>query len=188
MARKMKAKRPVKRKKKAVRIETPRLNSTGRKIRNTKRAFWLDGVHAYLRRKRANPAIIERCDAKLRSGEYRYVATSDDVEIYEISEDSPLRRKKLDLSEMPLKAIERAIVRAACDEDWRLYYDAVSEYAHRHKVSDLPLATSQKMYQTAMRYLELRIMRRGGPTPMRIQAELAGIRKQRTGTRLFLPH
>lgn len=171
------------------RIETPRENTTGRKVRNAnKRAFWIDGVNAHLRRKKANPAIIERTDEKVRKGEYKHVRTSDDVEIYEIAEWSPLRRKKVNVSEMSEKALEKAIVRAACKEDWRLYYDAASELAYRYKNSELPQATAQLQYQTQMRYIEHRIMRRGGPTPMRIQSELASIRKQRTGTRIYLPH
>jgi hypothetical protein len=39
-----------------------------------------------------------------------------------------------------------------------------------------------------MQYLELRIMRRGGPSPFEIENELRAIRKQRTGTRIYLPH
>jgi len=170
----------------APRIEVPRVKG-GRKIKNTKRAFWTDGENAYLRRKRANPAIIERTDSKVKTGEYTHVRTSDDVQVYEIAEWSKLKRKALNLTEMSMKTIERHIVKAACAEDWKLYYDAVSEYAHRHKDTDLPQGTSQLMYQQSMAYLEHRIMRRGGPTPMRIQAELSGIRQARTKSRLYLP-
>lgn len=182
------AKAEPKRKEKAAapRIEVPKVKA-GRKIRNTTRAFWTDGENAYLRRKRANPAIIERTDAKVKTGEYKHARTSDDVEIYEIAEWSKLKRKALNLTEMSMKSIEKHIVKAACAEDWKLYYDAVSEYAYRHKSGDLPEGTSQLMYTQSMAYLEHRIMRRGGPTPMRIQAELQGIRTQRTGTRLFVP-
>lgn len=170
------------------RIETPRANTTGRKIRNTTRAFWSDGVNAYLRRKRANPAIIKRTDDKTKSGEYTHVKTSDDVEIYEIAEWSPMRRKRVSLDEMPLMRIEATIIRSACKADWRLYYDAVSEYAHRFKNGSLPPNTAEMILQQQMRYIEHRIMRRGGPTPMMIHHELGKIRRERTGTRIYLPH
>jgi hypothetical protein len=64
----------------------------------------------------------------------------------------------------------------------------VSEYAYRFKNGGLPAGTAEMMLQQQMRYIEHRIMRRGGPTPMRIHSELAGIRKQRSGSRLYLPH
>jgi len=169
------------------RVEVPRV-AAGRKIKNTSRAFWTDGTNAHLRRKRANPAMVERVDAKVKAGEYRHVRTSDDVEIYEIAEWSSLRRKKLDISQMPITRVEACIVRSACKGDWALYYDAVSEYAHRYKHGSLPSNTAEMMLQQQMRYLELRIMRRGGPTPMMIHNELSKVRKARTGTQIFLPH
>jgi len=170
-------------------IETPRMKDGGVKRKgNTKRNFWTDGTHAYLRRKKANPEIVKRTDEKVRKNEYVHVKTSDDVEIYEISDWSPLRRKRLDLTEMSLKAVERAIVRSACDEEFRLYRDACEEYARRILGTDLPDGTKRVMFQTQMAYLERRIMRRGGPSPMRIQQELQSVRKERTGTRIYLPH
>lgn len=170
-------------------IETPRLKDGGVKRKgDTKRAFWTDGTHAYLRRKKANPEIIKRTKAKADKGEYVHVKTSDDVEIYEIAEWSPLRRRKLNLSEMPVKRIEREIVNAACKEDWRLYRDAAEEYANRLLNTDLPPEIARLMFTTQMQYMERRIMRRGGPSPMRIQQELAGVRKDRTGSRIYLPH
>lgn len=170
-----------------IRIETPRLKGGEAKTKNTRRAFWTDGIHAYLRRKRANPGIIERTAAKVKAGEYKHVKTSDDVEIYEISDDSPLRRRKLDVVDMPIGQVEREIVTAACKRDWRLYYDAVSELTYRYKNGDLPSGTAELILQQTMQYLHLRISRRGGPGDVEIGQALAGIRKERTGRRVFLP-
>jgi hypothetical protein len=170
-----------------VHIETPRLKGGDGKTKNTRRAFWTDGTHAYLRRKKANEGIAARTDAKVKAGEYRHVKTSDDVEIFEIADDSPLRRQKLDVSEMPLGQIEREIVAAACKRDWPLYYDAVSELAHRYKNGDLPSGTAETILQNTMQYLHVRILRRGGPSDVEIGQALAGIRKARTGKRVFLP-
>jgi hypothetical protein len=161
-------------------IEVPRLKVEGRKPkRNTHRAFWIDGVHAYLRRKKANQAIIERVDKHVKSGDYRHVRTSDDVEIYEISDTSPLRRRKIDMTELTDSALERVIVKYACKHDYKTYYDAVSELAHRIK--------SGIVQNDRGELIELRIMRRGGPTPMAIQQELKAIREKRTGSKIFLP-
>lgn len=170
-----------------IRIETPRLKGGEAKTKNTKRAFWTDGTHAYLRRKKANPGIVERTDKKIKAGEYRHVKTTDDVEIYEISDDSPLRRRKLSVSEMPDTQVEREIVVAACKRDWRLYYDAVAELAYRYKNGGLPQATAEMILQQTMRYLHLRIHRRGGPSEVEIGQALTAIRKERTGRRVFLP-
>lgn len=179
-------------------IEVPRLKVEGRKPkRNTTRPFWIDGVHAYLRRKKANPGIIERVDKHIKAGDYRHVRTSDDVEIYEIADESPLRRRKLDMTELTDQNLERAIVKSACKHDWPIYYDAVAELAHRLKSGlvqngkgewiELPEGTRMLIFQQTMQYIELRIMRRGGPTPMMIAQELKGIRQKRQGTQIFLP-
>lgn len=180
------------------RIEVPRLKAEGRKAkRNTNRAFWIDGVHAYLRRKKANPGIRERVDKHVKSGDYRHVRTSDDVEIYEISDTSPLRRRKIDMTELTDSALERMIVKYACKHEYKTYYDAVSELAHRIKAGmiqndrgewmELPEGTRQLIFQQTMQYIELRIMRRGGPTPMMIANELKGIREKRSGSQIYLP-
>jgi hypothetical protein len=168
-------------------VETPLLKGGEGKTKNTGRAFWTDGTHAYLRRKKANPGIIERTDGKVRRGEYRHVKTSDDVEIYEISDDSPLRRKKLALTEMTDTAVERSIVVSACERDWKTFYDAVGELSYRYKNGGLPQGTSELILQQTMQYLHLRISRRGGPSPGEIGRELAGVRKSRTGSQVFLP-
>lgn len=168
-------------------IETPRMTRETN-VKKSNRAFWTDGAHAFLRRKKANPAMRERVNEKVKKREYTHVKTSDDVEIYAIAEWSPLYRRQLNLQQISTMRIESHIIRAACKGDWRLYYDAVSEYAHRHKNSQLPSATGEMMLQQSMRYLEHRIMRRGGPTPMMIHHELSKIRKERTGAQIFLPH
>ena len=170
-----------------IRIETPRLKGGEPKTKNTRRAFWTDGTHAYLRRKKANPGIIERTDAKVKGGEYRHVKTTDDVEIYEISDDSPMRRRKLAIGEMTDTMIEREIVVCACKRDWRTFYDAASELAYRYKNGGLPQNTAEMILQNTMRYLHLRIHRRGGPSEVEIGQALAAIRKERAGTRIFLP-
>ncbi len=168
------------------RIEHPRLKGGEGKTKNVKRAFWTDGTHAFLRRKKANPGIIERTAAKVKSGDYKHVRTTDDVEIYEISDDSPLRRKHLTINEMTDTAVEREIVISACGRDWKTYYDAVAELCYRYKNAGLPEGTSGMILQQTMRYLHLRIHRRGGPSEVEISRELAGIRKERTGSRMFL--
>lgn len=166
-------------------IEVPRLKGGEGRTKNTKRGFWIDGTHAYLRAKKATPAMKERVAQKVKTGEYRHVKTTDDVQIFEIADDSPLRRKPLDISQLSASQIELAIVKSACARDWRLYYDAVSELGFRLK-NELPAGTAHKVLQDLMKYLHLRIARRGGPNDFEIARELAGIRKQRSGRQIFL--
>lgn len=178
----------------AARIETPRIDEGKRKVSNKNvRAFWTDGANAYLRRKKASPAMCERVDEKVRKGEYTHKATTDDVEVYTIADWSNLRRRQVDLADCSAIKLEGYIVRAACKHDYRLYYDAVSEYAYRLKNATsngvpIPQATAEMILQQSLAYLEQRIFRRGGPSPMTIQAELNKIRKARTGTQIFLRH
>jgi hypothetical protein len=177
------------RKKSDIRIVQPKLKGkewAKNPLKGTKRGFAIDGTHAFLRRRTANSLIAERTDNKARKGEYRHVGTFDDVEVYEISEDSPLRRKKQDLGELSIESIEKAIILAACKREWRLYYDAVSELAYRYKNSNLPGETSETILQTTMKYLHLRILRRGGPSDFEIANNLASIRKERTGRQIYM--
>ena len=178
------------RKAKAPRIEGVRLKHEWEKnpLKGSKRAFAIDGTHAFMRRAKANPSIIERTEAKARSGEYRHVGTFDDVEVYEIADDSPLRRKKKNLAELTIPRIEAEIVRAGTKRDWKLYYDATAELAYRYKNGDLPVATAHTMLQSTMKYLHQRILRRGGPSEFEIGAALKDVRKQRTGSTLYVPH
>jgi hypothetical protein len=152
------------------------------------RAFKIDGERLYLRRAKCNKAFLERVADKIRSGEYKHHETTDDVEVYEIAEWSPMRRKQVDITEMTNGQIEQAIIQSACARDFKLYYDACAELAYRYKGGDLPEGTAKMIFTNVMQYLELRIMRRGGPSPFEIENELRAIRKQRTGTRIYLPH
>lgn len=172
-------------------------NTTGRRTRrpiSRTRMHWTDGVNWYLRRKACAPeangtphAIVLRTQQKVDAGELTYVRTYDDVEVYEIATDSKLRRRPLQLNQMTPDAIVRVIVTAACSREWRLYYDAVQELSYMLKNSELPAPQAHQILQNTMKYLHMRIARRGGPNDYEIRRELASVRTDRTGSRIFLP-
>lgn len=179
-------------------VTTTRTNTTGRKLKrppSRTRMHWHDGVNWYLRRKMcqaessgAPHAIIVRTQQKVEAGELTYVRTDDDVEVYEIARDSKLRRRgRVALNEMTPEQVAGVIVRSGCARDFRLYYDAVTELSYMLKNSDLPGPQAHMVLQSWMRYLQTRIMRRGGPSEFEIARNLEEIRKERTGSKLFLP-
>lgn len=173
---------------KTIRIERPRLeggDNPRNPMKHAKRAYYCDGTHVYLRRKKANPGIIDRIAKQIKAGDLKHVRTDDGVETYAVDESSPLKRKHLSLQDMTPMQLEQQIIQAACKRDWRLYYDAVSEMAYQYKNS-LPANTADLAYQSTMQYLHLRIGRRGGPNDAEINRELKNVRAQRSGTQIFL--
>jgi hypothetical protein len=153
-----------------------------------KQNFRIDGQRLYIRRKLCNEGFLQRVDDKILAGEYKHIETSDDVEIYEINDASPMRRAVM--HHLTQKDVERAIIESACKRDFQLYHDACSELATRFRSvngEDLPTEMARTLYVDAMKYLELRIMRRGGPSPFEIQRELAAINQKKRGRTIVIP-
>lgn len=185
---------------KPTRIEAPKLKGGDRKrspLQGTKRAFAIDGTHAFLRRKRANPAIIERTAAKVEAGEYRHVATFDDVEVYEIADSSPLRRKKMDLSQLSVDSLVKLAVDAVAGKrkdgglkapDFKLYRDIVEElYSKVREEGHMPAFAAAEC-ERLVKYITFRSLRRGGPSQFAISHALGELRKQRSGRSVYLAH
>lgn len=154
-----------------------------------KQNFRIDGTRLYVRRKSCNEGFLQRVDDKILAGEYKHVETSDDVEVYEINDASPMRRAVV--SSMTMRGVEAAIIGAACKRDFQLYHDACSELAVRYRTNgqgeELPTELGRTLYIDHMRYIELRIWRRGGPTPIEIERELGAINAKKRGRAIVIP-
>lgn len=160
-----------------------------RKGINGEKGFRFADGCLYLRRAKATPNFLEAVTKKIRSGEYVHRETTDDVEVYEIAEWSPMFRGKVTLGEMPIRSVEMAIVLAACERDFKGYRDAAEELARRYKGGEvstgsgepLHLGAALQEYQRTMLYLEQRILRRGGPSGVEIQMRLRDLNAAKRG-------
>jgi hypothetical protein len=162
-----------------------------RKLANTdSRSFWYQGNKLHLRRAKANPAFNERVDERVGLGDYIHIATTGDVEVYEIPARSALHKAELGLGVLTNKAVEQTIVQAACALDWKLYRDAAQEFAKRQRYTgsgeELHQATAMFIFQREMKHIEARILARGGPSPVEIQMRLRELQAQKRG-RVIVP-
>lgn len=162
------------------------------------RIWGCDGNYVFFRPKRmidgvftqvANPAAMERHERFLRLGHYKYIGTSDDVQVFEVTELSPFKRKFGSLMEMATGQVKRAAIMAAVKREWPVYVDALEELAVRIKsgagqqISDGqgPGVLHQNQWNEMLRYIEIQIQMRGGPTPEECALNLQRIRIARNG-------
>ena len=182
----------AKRKAKKTKAE-PRVKSVAGIPREAARKFgpgriWgCDGEFVFFRPKRmvdgvftqvANPEAMERHQRFISKGDYTYIETQDDVQIFRVNAQSPMARKGCSLLEATVGAVRRAVILAACNRDWPLYVDALQELANRVKSNDPgPLGANQ--WKELLSYVENMISMRGGPTPAECGAQLQNVRAKR---------
>lgn len=170
--------------------ETRRMKAMTKRLLGKSRTWCCDGEYVLLRRKQANPATLQRHEDFIAKGEYAYVATYDDVEVYKLQPASPFRRKEpIDLTSLDDYNLRRTIARAACRRDWVTYVDALEEIAGRIKGRYDP-AFGQQVFLDVLADIELMIERRGGPGQTERDREVNAVRKRHglgKGRQIYLP-
>lgn len=146
------------------------------------RVWWTDGQTVWFRRSKSNPATLERHNKFIAAGDYKFIETQDDVEIYELQETSPFKVKKtLDLNELDLYNVRRQAAIAACKRDYKRFYDIMTymreriDAMHRSpgRGDRTPLAETIYAEQTAAVFQSIEM--RQGPSMNEINRELQGI-------------
>lgn len=159
------------------------------------RIWGCDGCFVFFRPKRmidgvftqvANPEAMERHQRFINKGDYQYIETQDDVQIFRVMPQSPLARKFGSLMEMNESTLKRACFMAAVKREWPVYVDALEEIALRIKLvrpSDGqgagPLQATQ--WNEMLTYIEIQIAQRGGPTREECAMNLQRVRIARQG-------
>lgn len=161
----------------------------------TDRVWGCDGEYIYFRRKSCEgPPVrhetLNRHEAFLARGHYKYVGTWDDVEVYELLEGSPFKRNAaVDLYSIDLPNLRRVAIRAACAHDWPTYVDALEEVASRIK-SRYHSDYAAQEYENHLAHIENMVRLRGGPgRPIR-DAQVQNVMRKRgqgRGRRIILP-
>ena len=161
--------------------------------------MWLcDGEYVYFRPTRvvngekvtvANPTTLERHKRYLSEGQYTYIETQDDVEIYKVEASSPFARKGMYLGELSDADVRRQAMLNACKRDWIAYTDCLEEMSGRLKARYDP-GMAARVYNDYLQYIDILIGMRGGPVAAERAAGLAGVRKRRgvgAGRLILLP-
>lgn len=179
--------------------------------RGIKNKMWhCDGDFVYFRRRMAatpmpgapegmNPHLVQRHNRMIANGEYRHVATQDDVEIYELTEKSPFKRKGVDLSKANISQVRWYAIWSALgkfpgqairrDPDWGLFVDCLEEIASRIKGS-YHEAYAKQVYGEELEYTFRLIQMAGGPGREAIDYGVQQVRKRRgqnSGRIILLP-
>lgn len=172
-------------------------NEVARRFREG-RIWGCDGEFILFRPKRmiegvwtqvANPVAMERHERHLRMGHYVYLGTQGDVQIYRVTEKSPLKRKFGSLMEMNVGQLKRAVIMSAVKREWPVYVDALEELAFRIKsgagqqISDGKGAGQLHALQwnEMLVYINQMIEMRRGPTPEECGREMSRIMSLRRG-------
>ena len=141
---------------------------------------------------KANPATVKRTDEKIASGEYKYLETNDDVELYELAEWSDLCAKSVD--EMSPEALERAYVYHARKRNWDtlvLVADALKmKYTQGYVGAEASYA--QLQLQSVLANISSDLNNRSffdptTPGPAEIHMEMQNVRKKARKGQIYLP-
>lgn len=156
-----------------------------------------DGKYIWFRRKKANPATTQRLDGHVAKGEIKFIVTSDDVEMYEVTPKSPFYRvEQSNMQVMEFQTVFWISVRAAKKHDWSTFVDGLQEIAARVKgrvYSDGQPADgnfAKLLYQEKLTHLFRCISMAGGPSREEIDQGVANIRLARgegRGSQIILP-
>lgn len=168
--------------------------------RGIKNKVWhCDGDFVYFRRRMVatpmpgapeglNPALVQRHNRMVANGEYRHVATQDDVEIYELTDRSPFKRKGIDLGLANFSQVRWYAVWSALgkfpgqmvrrEPDWGLFVDCLEEIASRIK-GMYHEAQAKQVYNEELAYTLHLIDMAGGPGQATIDRGVQEVRKRR---------
>lgn len=149
------------------------------------RTWATTGRHVLFRRKTANPEALQRHNEFVDRGHYVYLGTTDDVEVYKLTPQSPFYRRELDLRELSLPALQRAASILACKRDYKTYVDCIEELAGRIKGA-YDSGTAASVFAETVAYIHVLISLRGGPSENAIREQIAIVQASRKrGSRLI---
>lgn len=153
------------------------------------RVWWCDGEHIWFRRRAANPATLGRHNRFVAKGDYKYIRTDDDVELYALEEQSPFaikQKKTINLDEFDFWNVQRMAAKAACKHDWQQFLDIVA-YIRDKLNQNVGEKTELRWTQTwadmkfaeVYEYLMEMIAKRNGPSAQQINVEVAALRMRK---------
>ncbi len=149
------------------------------------RIWWTDGEYIWFRRNKSNPATLERHNNFVKTGDYRYIETQDDIEVYQLQPSSPFKsRKQLDIGQMDMYNLRRQAALAACRRDWKAFRDVMTFLRERiTAVHGANAAGAEIDYAEKYMAVMLSIEQRAGPSAGEINRELHALSQQHGGSK-----
>ena len=152
------------------------------------RKWFTDGAHIWFRRKAANPETLARHNRFMAEGDYEYLGTDDDVEIYRVREQSRFHvvganTKILDLDKlwaMGAYQVYRLAAILACQRKWDNFVDICGFIRERiREKHGAAVAQSDLEYADFTEWLFASITQRLGPSRGEIEREVGVIAAKR---------
>lgn len=150
---------------------------------------WLtDGEHIWFRRKEANPETVARHNRFMEAGDYEYLGTDDDVEIYRLRDQSRFKiaganTKVVDLDKlwsMGAYQVYRLAAVAACKRNWDNFVDICGFVRERMREKHgANVAMSDLEYADFTQWLAASIIQRLGPSWGEVEREVGVIAAKR---------
>ncbi len=145
------------------------------------RIWWCDGEYIWFRRAKSNPETLKRHDIFVKAGDYKYVETSGDIEIYQVKPQSQFATgKQLDITMMNNYNLRRQAALAACRRDWQAFHDVMSFLRERINAQNraptggvTPLADD--IYAEHYMGVITSIIQRNGPSAGEINQEIIAL-------------
>jgi hypothetical protein len=152
------------------------------------RKWYTDGTYIWLRRKEANPETLARHDKFMSEGDYEYIGTEDDVEIYALQEQSRFRvaganTKVVDLDrlwEVGAWQVYRLAAISAVKRNWENFVDICGFVRERIKAKHGEnVAGGNVEYGDFTAWLDASVKQRLGPSWGEIEREVGVIMARR---------
>jgi hypothetical protein len=152
------------------------------------RKWYTDGANIWFRRKEANPETVARHDRFMADGDYEYLGTDDDVEVYALREQSRFKvaganTKVVDLDklwEVGVWQVYRLAAIAAVKHKWDNFVDICGFVRERIRAKHgAAVAQGDLEYGDYLAWLDASVKQRLGPSWGEIERETAAVAARR---------
>lgn len=152
------------------------------------RKWFTDGAHIWFRRKEANPETVARHNRFMSAGDYEYLGTDDDVEVYALRDQSRFKvaganTKIVDMDKlwsMGAYQVYRLAAISACKRKWDNFVDICGFIRERiREKHGAAVAQSDLEYADFVEWMYASITLRLGPSRGEIEREVGVIAAKR---------
>jgi hypothetical protein len=152
------------------------------------RKWFTNGANIWFRRKAANPETVARHNRFMAAGDYEYLGTDDDVEVYAVREQSRFHvaganTKVLDLDRlwaMGAYQVYRLSAILACQRKWENFVDVCGFVRERiREKHGAATAQSDLEYADFTQWLAAAIIQRLGPSWGEVEREVGALYAKR---------
>lgn len=159
------------------------------------RKWYTDGQHIWFRRSQANPETVSRHNRFMAAGDYEYLGTNDDVEVYRLKDQSRFKvaganTRVVDMDKlwsMGTYQVYRLAAISACERKWETFSDILGYIRQKFQQIHVGNAAAADLaFGEFTEWLQASIIQRLGPSWGEIQKELNVIASKRKKSGLII--